>query len=148
MRTFFNPPDHQAILRRLANLSPDAPARWGRMDAPRMVAHLTDQMRHALGDIPSRPVPGLLRWAPIRFASIYLFPWPRGWVQGPPDAFISRPTAWDVDLAALRALVERFAEADPLGPWPPHALFGPMTGRDWGVFCYKHFNHHLTQFGT
>jgi hypothetical protein len=113
-----------------------------------MVAHLTDQMRHALGDIPTQPVPGLLRWAPIRYASIHLFPWPKGRITGPREAFVSVPASWDADLAVLRTLVVRFAEADPSGPWPPHALFGPMRGCDWGVFCYKHFDHHLRQFGA
>lgn len=148
MQTFFNPTDRQEILRRLADLTPEASARWGRMSAPQMVVHLTDQMRHALGDVPSRPVPGLLRWAPVRYASIYLVPWPRGLIQGPPDAFLTLPASWDSDLSLLRSLVVRFADTDPLDPWPPHALFGPMRGRDWGVFCYKHFHHHLTQFGA
>jgi hypothetical protein len=148
MRTFFNPDDRHEILGRLARLSPDAPARWGQMNAPRMVAHLSDQMRHALGDAPCTPVPGILRFPPIRYASIYLIPWPKGRIKGPPDAFLSRPAAWDSDVAALESLVERFATRGPREPWPPHALFGRMSGRDWGAFCFKHFNHHLSQFGV
>ena len=57
------------------------------------------------------------------------------------------PADWASDIEGLEALVERFAARDPHGDWLPHALLGPMSGRDWGVFCYKHFDHHLRQFG-
>jgi hypothetical protein len=148
MPTLFDPPTRAALLARLRRLTPDAPRRWGRMDAPRMVAHLSDQMRHTLGDTLCRPVPSLLRFAPLRHAAIHWIPWPRGRVQGPPDAFVTPPADWAADLEALVALVERVGARDPAGPWPAHALFGPMTGRDWGVFCHKHVDHHLRQFGV
>ena len=47
----------------------------------------------------------------------------------------------------LIALVERFAARDPSSAWPEHALFGRMRGSEWSFFCYKHFDHHLRQFG-
>ena len=113
-----------------------------------MVAHLRDQMSHCLGDRPCTPVPSLLRWAPLRHASIYWIPWPKGRIQGPPDAFVTQPGDWQDDVADLVGLVERFGARDPAAQWPNHALFGSMRGADWGVFCYKHFDHHLRQFGV
>jgi hypothetical protein len=83
----------------------------------------------------------------VRYAAIYWLPWPRGRVQGPPEAFTTRPTSWAADLATLDALVERFAARDPAGSWADHALFGRMTGRDWGALSYRHFDYHLRQFG-
>lgn len=147
-RTLFDLEERGAILTRLACLDPAAPRRWGTLDAPRMVAHLTDQMGHALGDRPCAPVRSPLRFAWVRLLAIHWIPWPRGLVKGPPDAFVTRPGTWEADVAALAALVERFGARGPAGPWPSHALFGPMTGRDWGVFCRKHFDHHLRQFGA
>lgn len=113
-----------------------------------MVAHLTDQMHHCLGDYPCTPVRSVLRLAPVRYLCIYWITWPKGRIQGPPDAFLRAPTSWEADLSGLRELVERFGARDPRGKWPEHALFGPMTGRDWGVFCHKHLDHHLSQFGA
>jgi hypothetical protein len=118
------------------------------MLAPQMVMHLTDQMHHALGDCPVKPRPGVLRWPFVRYASIYLLPWPKGRIKGPSEAFVSQPGTWDADVAGLEALVERFATRGPSGSWPDHALFGPMSGQDWGVFVHKHFDHHLRQFGV
>ena len=143
----FDSSARREIQDRLRSLRPDSPRRWGRMTAPRMVAHLGDQMRHTLGDTSCRPRRSLLRLPLLRYAAIYLLPWPRGRIQGPPDAFSTPPAEWESDIATLEALLERFAARDPHGSWPPHAMFGPMSGRDWGVFCYKHFDHHLRQFG-
>lgn len=148
MRTLFDPARRAAIVRRIEALRPDSQRRWGRMSAPQMVAHLTDQMHHTLGDYPCDPVPSLLRMAPLRYLAIYWMPWPRGRVQGPPGAFLRQPTVWEADRAGLVELVERFGAREPRGDWPEHALFGRMSGRDWGVFCHKHFHHHLTQFGV
>jgi hypothetical protein len=146
-KTFFSPADRQEIVARLRRLSPDTPRRCGRMTAPQMVAHLRDQMAHCLGDRPCTPVRSLLRWAPLRYASIYWVPWPRGRLKGPPDAFVTRPASWPSDLAHLLELVARFGTRDPGGSWPAHAILGRMRGVDWGCFCYKHFDHHLRQFG-
>jgi hypothetical protein len=136
------------LLGRLRRLTPDSPARWGRMTAPQMIAHLSDQMRHTLGDRPSQPRQGPLRWPVIRHLTIYWLPWPKGRVQGPPEAFISQPTTWSSDVAALERFVERLAARNPGDAWPEHALFGRMSRKDWGVFCCRHFDHHFRQFGV
>ncbi|HSR49301.1 MAG TPA: DUF1569 domain-containing protein [Acidobacteriota bacterium] len=146
-KTFFDPTHRVEIVSRLGRLTPETPRRWGTMNAPRMVAHLRDQMAHCLGDQTPTPVPGILRWSLLRHASIYWIPWPKGRLKGPPDAFVTPPGDWSADIEDLIASVNRFACRDIDGSWPDHALFGPMTGRDWGYFCFKHFDHHLRQFG-
>ncbi|MDX1502787.1 MAG: DUF1569 domain-containing protein [Thermoanaerobaculia bacterium] len=146
--SFFDEPTRRRIVERLRGLTPATPARWGKMNAPRMVAHLTDQMSHTLGDVATRPVPGILRWRPVRAVVLYWLPWPRGRAKGPPEAFVTRPAEWSTDLERLVGLVERMGGRDPGGEWPDHALFGRMSGDDWGFFCQKHFDHHLRQFGV
>lgn len=145
-RSLFDARCRQAILGRIQNLRAEAVAQWGSMSAPQMVAHLTDQMSHALGDQPVEPMSGPLRLAPVRWASIYLLPWPKGRISGPPEAFHTQPASWSADVAGLVDLVRRFAARGPEADWPEHALFGRMSGRDWGVFCHKHFDYHLRQF--
>jgi hypothetical protein len=145
--TFFDSAHRQAIVLRLRQLTPETPRKWGTMSAPRMVAHLRDQMAHCLGDRPATPVRSILRSRLVRYLSIYWVPWPKGRVKGPPDAFVTPPGEWASDVDDLIAFLERFGRADPRAVWPDHALFGPMTGRDWGFFCFKHFDHHLRQFG-
>lgn len=148
MPTFFDQATHAEVLNRIERLRPDSPRRWGQMTAPEMVAHLTDQMRHTMGDATVAPRQGILRNRLVRYLIIYWLPWPKGKIKGPPEAFVTKPINWDSDVAALVTLVNRFVEQGPEADWPEHAFFGRMTGKDWGVFCHKHFNHHLSQFGV
>lgn len=139
---------HAAVLKRINQLRPDANRRWGRMSAPQMIAHLSDQMRHTLGDAGCAAQPGLLRNSLVRYLAIYWVPWPKGRIKGPPEAFVTQPTDWDADIQTLLKLLDRFVARGAKGVWPEHPLMGRMTGKDWGVFCHKHFNHHLSQFGV
>lgn len=107
----------------IARLRPDSPRRFGTMTPAQMVAHLTDQMGHTLGDVPTTPVPGIRRTALVRWLAIYVVPWPKGTVKGPAEAFVTKPVNWDDDIARLCALVERFAGADLNAPFPQHAFF-------------------------
>ena len=118
------------------------------MNAPQMVAHLTDQIHHALGDSPVEARYGPIRWPPVRWLSIYVVAWPKGRIQGPPEAFTTEPTSWDSDVGQLLALIDRFTDRGAEADWAEHALFGRMTGRNWGVFVHKHFDYHLRQFGA
>jgi len=148
VRSLLDPGDRLQLLGRFGSLRPEAPARWGRMSAARMLAHLSDQMRHTLGDATAAPKPGVLRWPIVKQLVMYWLPWPKGRVQGPPEAFLSRPTTWEADLAAFQALIERFVRQEARTDWPPHAFFGRMTRRSWGFFCHRHFDYHLRQFGA
>ncbi len=147
MRSMFDTACRSELLGRLRRMSPQARARWGRMTAPQMVMHLSDQMRHTLGDRPCERRPSRLSWPIVRWLAIHWLPWPKGRIQGPPEAFSTPPSHWEADLASLEALVERFGASQQVKDWPEHALFGTMSVRDWGVFCYRHFDHHLRQFG-
>lgn len=148
MRTMFNREYRVELLRRLRRLDPDRAAQWGRMTAPQMLAHLGDQMRLTMGEYPCVPMPSPLRRPVIRELVLYWLPWPNARVQGPPEMFTTRPRIWAADLATVEALVEHLAVRAPRGAWPEHPLFGRMSGRAWGVFCYRHFDHHLRQFGA
>ncbi len=147
MKSMFDGECRRQALSRLKRVDPERRPRWGRMTAQQMVVHLSQQMRHALGDEPVARRKSVLGWPIVRSASIYWLPWPKGRIQAPPEALAGRPTTWEADVAGLEALVERFASRDGQGEWPDHALFGPMSRKDWGVFCYRHFDYHLRQFG-
>jgi hypothetical protein len=146
--TLFDPPARHAIVERVGRLTPQNERRWGRLTLDRAVAHMADQLRMALGEIPASPPRGPLRFAPTRFLAIHVLPWPRGRVKGPGDAFKTSPSELEADRGALLGLIERVGTRDPRGEWPSHALFGTLSGADWGVLCHRHLDHHLTQFSA
>ena len=148
MKSFAEADDAAAIVKRLRKLKPSTERAWGKMTAPKMIAHLTDQMTHTLGIVEATQLSGWRRNALVRNLAIYVLPWPKGRIKGPADAFVTEPGEWERDLELLIGYVEEFALQEPSATCPPHAIFGAMSRKDWGAFCWKHFDHHLRQFGV
>lgn len=147
MKTLWKQSDRDEIVQRIARLAPDARPTWGRMTAPQMLAHMTDALRMALGDLPTRSKRLPLRYAPLKQLIVYLVPFPKN----APTAreLVSRvPEAWEAERDACCALIERFGAESPSRAWPEHPAFGSLSARAWGVLGYKHFDHHLRQFGA
>ena len=148
MRTIHNIRHRTQLLARLADVNPEQPPLWGSLTAPAMMVHLCDQLRMALGEHLCVPVPGVWRYAAFREAFLYIpLLWEKG-MQGPPEAFVTAPTSWEDDLATLHELLERVVTHEPEGDWPEHPNLGRMSRRAWGVFTYRHFDHHLRQFAV
>jgi hypothetical protein len=146
MNTVFRPECRTALVRRLQALRPDDAARWGRMNAPQMVVHVGEQIRMALGELPTAPMRTPLRYFPIAQLVVYWLPWPKG-VPTAPELLVRVPATWNDDLATVEALLEKCASRGAPGRWPEHPAFGRLSGRAWGVLLYRHTDHHLRQFG-
>jgi Protein of unknown function (DUF1569) len=144
--TLLNDRDRAQLLERLRRLRPEAKPGWGSLDAPRMLCHVADQMRVALGDLPSKPVHSFLTRTLVKFLVVNtgLKP-PRGKIQTAPEMLTSQPESWDADLAACLDLAERVGRGDARAV---HPAFGPLSPEEWGRLCWKHLDHHLVQFGV
>ena len=148
MRTVFNLDDRLTLAKRIDTLSAHAPAQWGRMDCPQMLAHLSESVRMALGELEiATKGPRALRLAPIRHAIIHWLPFPKG-APTAPELLTRRATNWQAEGADLKHLLERLAALEGAREWPEHPAFGHMTSRDWGTLAYRHVDHHLRQFGA
>ena len=144
--TLLNANDRSAILRRLREVRPDARPAWGGLDAPRMLCHVADQLRVALGDLPAKPVHSLLSRTLLKFlvVSTAMAP-PRGKIRTAPEMLTSSPGAWEADQQTCADLVERVGTGVARAV---HPTFGPLTPEEWGRLCWKHLDHHLVQFGV
>ncbi len=146
IRTLLNDEDRSQIIERLGCVHPNAQPVWGSLDAPRMVCHLADQLRVALGDVPTKPVHTFVTRTLLKFLVVNTgFQAPRGKVQTAPEMLRSQPTAWEADVSACRELAERVARGSARAV---HPTFGPLSPEEWGRLCWKHLNHHLVQFGV
>jgi len=149
MRTLWNEADRRELIARIDKLSPQAKARWGKMNAPQMLVHIADAFRMSLGEIHVRFRKTPLRFTAVKLFVIYVLPFiPKG-APTAPELQKSQPAGWREDVAQLRALMDRLVAARnrPASGWPPHPTFGPLSERAWGVLNYKHLDHHLKQFG-
>ncbi|MBK6423576.1 MAG: DUF1569 domain-containing protein [Gemmatimonadetes bacterium] len=153
MPTLWDPETRAALVRRVAALSPAATPRWGTFTAPRMLAHLTDALRMATGELPvaRRPVPWVLYTPPFKQLIIHVLPFPRGAPTAPElvaRLLGSDPVELDGERAAFAGALDRFAARGCAGVWPDHPAFGPLRGSTWGVLQARHADHHLRQFGV
>jgi hypothetical protein len=148
MRSFWQQDAREEAVARLERLAPDAPAAWGRFDAPRMVVHLTDALRMTFGDLPTQPrnFP-LLRTFPLKQLVIYVLPFPRG-APTARELLERVPGDWASERRECRALIERFATERRDRDWPTHPAFGRLDAQGWGVLACRHVDHHLRQFGV
>lgn len=144
--TLLDAADRSRLIERIRCVRPSATAAWGKLDAPRMICHLNDQMRVALGDAPSKPVHNFVTRTLVKFLVVHTgFSPPRGKIQTAPEMLATKPGAWDADVAACIALVERVGAGAARAV---HPAFGPLSPEEWGKLCWKHTDHHLVQFGA
>jgi hypothetical protein len=145
-KTLWNESSRQELVERLTNLTPDSRPLWGKMDAPRMLAHIGSTFRMAKGELIAAPKNRPFRYPVIKQLIVYWIPFPKGAPTAP--ELLSRTVMdWNENVDDVRAQIESFTTRDRNGPWGRHPLFGTLTPREWGVLGYRHTNHHFTQFG-
>jgi len=148
MSTLTDPAARRELIARVQRLNLDAQPAWGRMNAPRMLAHCADALRMAYGDVhcTAKRVP-LVRTALVKRLMLYVLPFPKN----APTAreLLSRaPGEGDAEREMVVSLISRFEQEMGRAVWPEHPLFGGLDEREWGRLAYKHLDHHLTQFGA
>jgi hypothetical protein len=151
--TLFHPPSMASVLTRLRTITPTSERRWGRMTAHRMVCHLSDAFRGALGDRPALSVATPLSRTVLRWVALTLpAQWPKARIATLPEADQelggTPPTEFLADRAELERLIERFVARAPELEGHEHAIFGTLSRAEWGRWGYRHLDHHLRQFGA
>jgi hypothetical protein len=149
MPTLRNEADRKALVERLARVTPESRAQWGRFDAPRMMCHLGDALDEGLGrrTIPRLGPglgPALLRHFPVKHLAIYVVPMPKG-AKAPRELLAEEPGDFETNRRRVVAAVEEMA-AMPSGRAPDHFLLGSMSYGQWNALGWKHIDHHLRQF--
>ena len=150
MKTLRDASVQREIRTRLASLSREDSARWGKMSVDQMICHLRDAFWVGLGEknvaMVATPVPRrVMKWLALRVP----VQWRPGFKSAPDvaqDVDGTRPVEFESDRAGLLSAVEQFCSRLP-EPCAPHPFFGDMTADDWWRWGYLHADHHLRQFG-
>ncbi|SRR6266542_735588 len=146
MNSLWNQECRDTLFARLEQLKPNATARWGKMNAPQMLAHLNEAMKMSTGElqVTGRKTP--LRYPGIKHLIIYGPPFPKG-APTAPELIVGEPTDWNAAKEELRRLIDEFGAQPATKPSPEHPAFGKMSRKLWGALTYKHIDHHFQQFG-
>lgn len=149
MQTLFDPKTHQDVVRRVAALRPDSVRQWGKMSPAQMLEHTSRALEMAIG---TKPVPQvfigkLLSWM-VRKQFVGEKPFRKNGPTGPWLIVHDEPDFAEVQAKATRLLNEFHQLGERGCDGHVHGFFGTMSGADWGVTQFKHFDHHLRQFGV
>lgn len=151
MNNLFNATDVAAILNCLEKLTPDAQRQWGKMNVSQMLAHCNASLQTAMGLHTGKRL-GLV----IRLFGTLLKPSFFGPKPFPKNSATDKDyiIAGDPDFEAEKhkaiRQIKQFSGDGPAkcATLPPHAFFGKLTPEEWAIMQWKHFDHHLRQFGV
>lgn len=148
MNTIFNSSDYETIRKRIENLKPDAARQWGKMNSAQMLAHVSETVRMAIGEVKlKRNFLGYIIGPLVKKSYIG----PNPFKTGSPTAgefVIADSRDFEKEKTRLLGLVKRLHEGgEAKVTRNPHGFFGELTPEQWGITQWKHLDHHLRQFG-
>jgi len=137
------------IIGRMAQLSPDAKAHWGKMNVSQMLAHCQAPLLVALGEKQMKSnLTGKLFGSMIKKKMLQDAPFKKG-LPTDPSFVVKDERNFSQERKQLMALLQRFArKGGAIIVARKHAIFGQMTPEEWGILTWKHLDHHFRQFGV
>ncbi len=146
MKSLWDETDRLEILKRSESVAESARPLWGRMSAPGMLAHLSQSLKMAVGELPTKSKRLPLRYFPLKQLVVYAIPFPKN-APTAPELLEASDQPFATSRQEIRRLIPGFV-ANAGKPWPEHPAFGKLNERAWGVLVYRHMDHHLRQFGA
>lgn len=149
MKSIFDAEAKNEILSRLDQLQPDSKPSWGKMNVSQMLAHCVVPSKITSGEIKAkRNVFGLLFGRIAKKRMVSEEPFKRNLPTDPSFVIKDTPDFYE-KRNELKAVIESIYNTDKNELVErKHPFFGKMTLDEWGILSYKHFDHHLKQFGV
>jgi hypothetical protein len=149
MNTLLNQAAASEMLLRIEKLTPNAQRQWGKMNVAQMLAHCNVSLETAMGmNVIKRIFIGRIIGPLLkpRVLSEKIFA-----RNSPTDKSYVFPDnlKFELEKSKILASVKKFLEGGTSQcTTHPHPFFGRFTPEEWGIFEWKHLDHHLRQFGV
>ena len=149
MKSIFNTEDKNDIINRLDQLHPDSKPMWGKMSVSQMLAHCIVPTKISTGDLPGkRNIFGILFGKIAKKRMVAEEPFKKNLPTDPSFVVKHNPDFYE-SQQELKTLIEKLYNTDKNELLQrKHPFFGKLTLDEWGLLNYKHFDHHLRQFGV
>lgn len=150
MKNLFETERASEVKQRVAQLRPDSPRQWGKMNPAQALAHCSAAMQMATGESnPPRMFVGRIIGPLIKPMALKEEMPLRRNTPTSKDLLVREERDLETERQRLCTLIDRFASAGPNGcTRHPHTFFGRLTPDEWATLMYKHLDHHLRQFGV
>lgn len=150
MNNLFNQSDAAGIVARLEKLSPDAQGQWGKMNVNQMLAHCNASLETAMGLTFSKRLGLIGRFFGKMMKPAYFSekPFPKNSATDKTYIITGNPD-FETERAKVIRQIKQFSAGGPAQcTRHPQAFFGELTPDEWALMQWKHFDHHLRQFGA
>lgn len=149
MNNLFTQSDVSGILARIEKLTLNSERQWGKMNVAQMLAHCNVSIETPLGvNFPKRMFLGRIIGGFVK---------PK--VLGEQILDKNTPTVkkyvvtnsrdFETEKTKSLGLIQQFFEGGIAKcSTHPHAFFGKLTPQEWAILQWKHYDHHLRQFGV
>jgi len=149
MPSLFEQQTANEVLQRINNLQPNSPKQWGKMNVSQMMAHVNHVLKIGIGDITPKPTFMMKIMGPmIKRVVMSEKPFKQGLPTGP-NFEMKEQKDFNIEKENLLNTYRRFVDAgEAAADGRTHPIFGKLTANEWGFSQWKHFDHHLKQFGV
>jgi Protein of unknown function (DUF1569) len=149
MNNLYNQTDVLGIVDRLEKLTVNEQRQWGKMSISQMLTHCNVSLETAMArNFPPRLFIGRLIGSFIKPKALNEKPLAK---NSPTDKQYIFPDnhVFDEEKSKAIALIKTFyADGPSKCTSHPHSFFGKLTPAEWAILQWKHFDHHLRQFGA
>jgi len=149
MNNLFNPADTEGILTRLEQIKPDAQSQWGKMKVNQMLAHCNASLETAMGLNSPQKLNVFLRLIGKMLKGKFFGeePFTRNGQTDQSYIIMGNPD-FQLEKEKVIAQIRSFSAGGPAKcTRRTHVFFGTLTPEEWAIMQWKHFDHHLRQFG-
>lgn len=149
MPSLFEPKTAQEIISRINSLQSTTQRKWGKMDVAQMLWHCNKTLGTATGDVATKPSFFLRLMQPmIRKMVLSPKPYKESLPTGK-EFLIKSDKNFEQEKQNLLERINKFiANGESKVDGLVHPAFGKLTAEQWGYSQWKHFDHHLRQFGA
>ncbi len=147
MKSLFDEPTHDAVLRRINAIEEKTIPQWGKMTAAQMFAHTVIPIEVVLEKRPPVGKPNfLMKWLFKKMMyNDRLF---KKNMPTPRVFRIEEDKEYTIEKNNLLGAVNDAYGFRNKNTWPKHPMFGEFTTQQTGQMLFKHLDHHLRQFGV
>ncbi|WP_300670877.1 DUF1569 domain-containing protein [Soonwooa sp.] len=151
MRNIFDASDVDVYIKAINSLTPDTPAKWGKMSVDQMLAHCNVTYELVYEPQKHKKPSFLAKWMMKTFVKPKVtneLPYKQNLPTGPMFVIKDRK---DFELEKKR-LIGFLQKTQQLGAEAFNGKesggFGILTSKEWNNMMAKHLDHHLAQFGA
>jgi len=148
MESIFNNEDRRKLISRIEALTPESQARWGKMNVYQMLLHIAraDDMLFGRINVKRAWIGRLIGKAILKKALAEGRPFGKNSPTAPMLKISETSGDFEAERQNWIRRLDSYNEFD--NDTFVHPFFGKMTRGQIGHFVYKHFDHHLRQFGA